>query len=113
MRELQGDLSWPKITQTHRTIKIQFRVVEIRPSAELHVFAMRLRQDCHVAYRLPIQHNIAEVNLTIDDRRIFSAGTYKMEAGLPLHREPRQLNALKVCKVNVGSGQVKAIILVP
>ena len=94
----------PLVAQAYQTIYVQLRVFKIRAPAQLYIFAMRLRENCHAAHCLSVQHNIAEIDFTIDDWRILGAGTCQMEAGLTLHGEAWQIKPLKICEINVGSG---------
>src|SRR5436309_1074335 len=104
LRELHSNLTGPQIAQTYHTVNVQLRVFEIRASTQLHIFAMRLRQNRHAANRLTIQHNIAEIDLAIDDRGISSAGAGQMKAGLPLNGKARQVKTLKVGEIDIGAG---------
>src|SRR6476646_5506494 len=75
MRKLQGDLTRPLTAKMDSAINIQLGVFEVRPSAQLHIFAMRLRQDRKAAHCFTVQHNIAEIDLAVDHRGIVGAGT--------------------------------------
>ena len=78
----------------------------------MHVFAVRLRQDRQAAHSLTVQHNIAEIDFTIDDWRILGAGAGQMKAGLPLDRETWQIKTLEVGKLNIGASEIETIIFV-
>src|SRR5260221_8731321 len=113
MRELQRDLPRPLPAKVNGAVNIQFGIFEIRAPAQLHIFAMRLRQNGKAAHCFPVKHNIAEINLAIDCGSVLGAGAGQMKPGLPLDREPRKVKTLKVTKFNIGAGEVKMIVFVP
>src|SRR5258708_571463 len=110
MRELQHDLPRPLPAKVDGAVNIQFGIFKIRAPAQLHIFAMRLRQNSQAAHCFPVKHNIAEINLAIDCGSVLGAGAGQMKPGLPLDREPGQVEALKVTEFNVGASKIEVII---
>src|SRR6185437_3409295 len=104
-------LPGPVAAQPDLAIHVQGRALKARAPLQHHIGIMGFRCDPHCAHVLSVQHQISQVQLSIQHRCIFPARTHQMKRGLALHGQPGQFKEVHRGQINVFASEIEFGIL--